>query len=953
MPDKDIAPAPLWTQNVPEQWPCADFSLKEEELSVVTRFERVANQYPNRTAAKYKNAELTYQELNRLANRIAHAIADKHLDLSRPAILLTRNTLASIAGMLGILKSGKAYVVLNPDLPAERLSLLHENCNCDLVLTTDDSVAACNSIRCAGTTMLNVDHLDCALPDSNPQVTTSADSTAAIFYTSGSQGHPKGVIYTHRSVLHVARVAIMSGRLSHHDRIGMLCSCSAGRALQDVFSTLLSGATLLPFDFVLEGFASCSAWLIREKISVIYFVPSMFRGFIASLDTKGKFPELRLLALGGESIRHSDIKLYRDHFSDACVLRLGLGITEACSTVTQVFINRFTHLSGDIPAGFPTDGNQVSIVNSDGIPLATGEVGEIVIKGSYVSPGYWRNPELTQRAFRDALDEPGVSEYRTGDLGYLSPEGCLFHRGRIDDQVKVRGNRVALEEVKSSIVALEGVTDALIVHSSEASDNACLIAYVVTSERQLTPTTLRDHLGKTLPSYMLPKQFVLLPHLPLMPGGKVDRTSLLAATPKTVEASAPFVAPRDFLEQRVFQEWSNTLQSDEHGVYDNFFDVGGDSLLSLQLIARIEKEFQVELPSKDFFVSPTIANLASLVRASNVPSLHSSRDHTKKTVANDAMLSAPPEKLRQLFTHSEVDGSATKAAIINTWTRRHRLLSFAGNLLPYTMVFRILDFASRTHWLRFPVFGQKIQLIRDFVSAIDTDVDPEFVIKNSLVYASLRQCHIGRWSFFPRDKQHAQVLADQINTEGQERLDHAVRKKRGVILVNAHSVASRSTSLVVPFDYFVGSASSQLRLLKLDRNYYEGALNAHKLNVARRVLEQGGIIGIAADGVSGNSPGFQCNFHGRRREFRSGFAELALLTNAEVVPVLHSVTNEGSVEITFGESFDTGNESMTHAERVEVLMTQYIKQMEQMWAHSPWLVTWHKMQIHLTSPHMR
>ena len=939
----------LWSRRVPQQETDADFVWGEKAVSIIDRFEKIVARYPDRIAIQTEDQSVSYETLNRFANGIAHAIAGKSLDFNRPVVILTRDPIAGIAAMLGALKAGKTYVVFDSELPRKRLEVLYGECNSDCVLVTEEEIAIGRSFIGDEATILKLDNSNITPSNSNPKMHVSEGSPAAIFFTSGSSGRPKGVIFPRRSLFKNVENTIISNRLSCRDRIWLSSFHLGGRAAQTIFSGLLSGATLLTFDLALKGFASFSAWLKHERVSVVYFVPSMLSRFTDSLDRTDDFPDIRLLALGGESISLSDIQLYRNHFSNDCVLRLGFGVTEACALVTEVFVSRDTPLDDEVPVGFAVDGYEVRIVDREGSILPEGEVGEIVIQSQFVSPGYWGRPDLTKQKFQELPGETGSILYRTGDQGYLSAEGCLFHRGRLDFEVKVRGQRVNLAEVRDSLMEVEGVTEAAVVDYLTSSGDVRLFAFVVTSDPKLTETAIREHLRQELPSFMIPSRCVQLSELPLMPSGKLDREALVARITKTSGVDDQVVTPRDAMEQHIAQLWSEVLDSVEYGVHDSFFDVGGDSLLSMQLIARVEKEFKIEFSGKEFFLIPTIENMASLVRASNHADLQVSDGDGVRIATSNKSIRSEPEGLRKLIDSLEADGGTPEKTLMITWNRRRRILNVVGNSLPYWMVFRSLEYVAKKPWIRRALFRWKIKLIREFMSVINSDIDPDSMIEKSLVYGTLRMSNVGNWNFFPKNPQQAEHVAAQITTEGEERLEYAVKQKRGVILVSAHSIASRSASMVVPINYFVGSVIAQLRQAKLEPEM-EGSFLAYKLDVARKVLRQGGLVGMAADGLHGDSGGFQSNFHGRRRNFRTGFADLALLTGALVVPVIHSITEEGLLKITFGESFDAGDDSMAHAERVELLMKQYIQMMDQMWVHNPWMLNFWQMRKHLSLP---
>ena len=940
----------LWSRYAPNTRPHADFREDELNKSVTARFEKMVDQYPKRLAIQHDHQALTYDTLNRMANRIAHAIERTPHRPDQTVALFAQDPVSTIAGMFGAMKTGKPFVVFDPDTQTDRLLERFHDCDCDLVLTTESFASNCDERLGDGPTLLHLNHRDSTLPESNPQLEIPSHSTATVHYTSGSTGKAKGVINTHRTMLHCARQAVESRRISSHDRIGLLSTCSGGRAAADICSALLSGASLHPFDVSARGLPALAAWLVSEKITTVYFVPSLFQIFTESLNGSELFPSLRLIALGGESILPSHIQMYRDHFSNECVLRLGLGITETCSTVTQVFINRFTDLGDSIPAGFPLEGTQVLILDDQGKPLPIEREGEIAVKSNYLSTGYWRNPELTKQSFSSCPEEREVRLYRTGDRGYLRRDGCLYHSGRIDFQLKIRGNRVNLEEVSLALTALDGISDAVAVNSPRADGTARLIAYLIASETRPTNSWVRKKLECKLPSYAIPSRYIWVMEWPRTPGGKIDREALPTPVLTRPELKVGHVSPRDELEQWISETWAELLEVDEVGIHDQFFDAGGDSLLAVQMIMHIEQDFKIPISGKEFFPTPTIAHLASLIQTGRASQQDVQRGEaeTKQGLSEGA----PPNqetKVHQLFDFADREGETSPKEMLQGRSWLARLPHIAGNLLPYSWTFKLLDFLTSRRWLHSTLFRPRVRTIREFLKQIDTAADEKVVIKNSLLFGSLFHHRIGCWGFLDNNYV-AENFSEQLKVEGEHRLHDAVSANNGVVLVAAHNVASGWTKLVVPNRYFLGAVQKQLWASGLDTNGLEAPLLSHKLDVARRTLQNGGIVGVAADGSQGSSRGIVRQFHGRLREFHTGFAELALLTGAQVIPVTHSIDNNGQVTVRFGEPFPSGHKSMSRDKRLEILIDRYIELTHRMWSETPWMPPWYSMERHLNLP---
>ena len=415
---------------------------------------------------------------------------------------------------------------------------------------------------------------------------------ALLLYTSGSTGAPKGIVQSHRNVLHDTMHYTNRGRFTHEDRLLLISSVSFAASLRTIYTALLNGASLHPFDVNTEGFPRLAQWMREQAITIYRSVPTVFRYFASTLTGTDQFPALRLLYLGGEPVSGTDVELYRRHFGRGCVLVNRLGSTETL-TYRSCFIDHDTPIpDGPVPVGYPVPGKEVLIVDADGCPVPPGEAGEIVVRSRYLSPGFWRQPERTRAVFALDPDDLDVRRYRTGDLGRLEADGCLFHLGRIDFEVKIRGHRVEMPGVETALRAVDGVRDAVVVAQRRGQHDS-LVAYIVpTTPRAPDVSTLRRVLAGQLPDYMVPATYVVLDALPLLPSGKVDRRALPEPTTERPELAVSLVAPRNEVEAALAAIWAEVLGLDAIGVHDEFLDLGGDSLSASRIIARVTDQFE-------------------------------------------------------------------------------------------------------------------------------------------------------------------------------------------------------------------------------------------------------------------------------------------------------------------------------------------------------------------------
>lgn len=590
-----------------------EFQRGEVEQSIPARFEQQARLYPKRVAVKSRRHTLTYSELDQQANRIARGIlALQSRDNNEPIAVLLEHDAPVIAAILAVLKAGKIYLPLDPSYPLARLTALLADARPGLIVTNSSYFAFAQGLTRQELPVLNVDELDPDIISGNLPSSLSPDALAYVLFTSGSTGQPKGVCHTHRNILHRVMGDTNVFRLCRDDRISLLSSSAFNASVGDIFGALLNGAALCPFNLEEQGLARLAEWLIQEKITVYHSVPTLFRRLCGTLTRSEQFPTLRLVYLGGEPVYRKDVDLYKKHFSGDSVFINLLGITET-HNITAYVIDKNGDLEGSlIPAGYAFEDQDVFLLHENGAVVADG-LGEIAVRSSFLSPGYWNQPDLTEAKFvRDAGGDKRI--YRTGDVGQMLPDGCLIHLGRKDSQVKVRGHRIEPAEVELALLDHEAINGAVVMTDRDRADDTSLVAYIVPAQDSvLTSGALRSFLGDKLPAYMVPSKFVALPALPLTPNGKVDRQALANPGHGQSLSETGFVAPRTKTEKVLASIWAEVLNLESVGIHDNFFDLGGHSLDATQITSRIGTALQLELSLKTFFDAPTIAELASAV----------------------------------------------------------------------------------------------------------------------------------------------------------------------------------------------------------------------------------------------------------------------------------------------------------------------------------------------------
>jgi amino acid adenylation domain-containing protein len=623
-----------------------EFPKAAIEQTLTSRFEQQVRRDPARLAVRTRKEALTYAELDAAANRVAHAILAERGVGEEPIALLFEQGAPAIAAILGLWKAGKICVPLDPTWPPARSAAILAEAEAPRILTSPANLALAWEVAPDGCRPFEMDPTDVRPSAESPTVRLTPDNLAILFYTSGTTGPPKGVIQTHRTMLQWARSYANAIRITTDDRHTLLRSHSFAGAAFDIFGSLLNGAAVYSLDVRAEGLDKIADWLIGHEITLYRSPATLFRHFAGTLTGDEKFPHMRCLFMGGEPVDRRDVELCRKHFAPTCVLVNGLGITEA-GAVVRLVIDHQTPLAGDlIPVGYPHEDVEVLLLDEAGRALGVDQVGEIAVRSPYLSPGYWRRPELTAAAFVADPAGGGALIYRTGDMGRMTPDGCLTHLGRKDFQVRIRGQRVEVTEIEMALLDLDDIREAVVVAREDRPGDARLVAYLVPScEPPPTMSALRRALTQRLPSAMVPSQFVFLAALPLTATTKLDRKALPPPGNARPELETPFVAPRTPIEEFVARIWADVLTLDQVGIHDPFLELGGHSLLATRLLSRVRDAFQVDVPLPCLFAAPTVAGLAAAI-------LHR---RTEQTGTEDLarliaeLESLPEEEARQLI----------------------------------------------------------------------------------------------------------------------------------------------------------------------------------------------------------------------------------------------------------------------------------------------------------------
>lgn len=552
-------------------------------MNLSERFQAVVRDGPSRLAVRSRTASWTYEELDAVAGRIAHALLDRSPDPSRPVLLFLETDAPLLAAMLGTLRAGLFYVPVDPAFAPERAALLAGLAGPSLVLTRRGLRGAAEALAEG---VLEIDDLLTQGPEALP-VPVPPEAPAYVLFTSGSTGTPKGIVQTHRNVLANVGKLATGLRLTPEDRLTLLTSASYGASVSDIYGSLLNGAAVLPFEPRAMAPDGWRDWVAAEGITVWHSVPGLFRSLARAVDDPGQVPSLRLFKLGGEPVLAADLELFERRFREGTIFHVGLGMTEM-NVICQWFATHGTACPGPVtPVGRPAAGTTALLLGPQGDPVE--DEGELALVSATLPPAYWRRPDLTARALRPIPGHPEERLFLTGDLVRRLPDGNLLHLGRRDREIKIRGLKVDTQAVENALRRLPGVRDAAVGLSSQRERG--LVAWVV-PDKDTRLGTLRTELSAVLPSEAVPSWIVSLPELPTLGPGKIDRERLPDPPAGQRDIDTPFVPPETPEEERIARVFGEVLKIEAVGALDDFFALGGTSLLTLDALLGLERSLE-------------------------------------------------------------------------------------------------------------------------------------------------------------------------------------------------------------------------------------------------------------------------------------------------------------------------------------------------------------------------
>jgi aspartate racemase len=581
-------------------------------------FEAQVEKTPDAIALSFHGQSLTYRELNQRANQLAHFFIDQGIQPGELVAISMHRCFEMVVGFWGVLKAGAAYVPIDPAYPQERQTYMLQDSQARIILT-QKCLAECWCDQSATVLYLDADWqwTIAAYPTHNPALTVSADHPAYVIYTSGSTGNPKGVKIPHRGVVNHSAAIVQMFELSQRDRVMQFSSMSFDIIVEEVYPALVTGASLvLRPEEISASIHQFLEFVEAHHITVLDLPTAFWHELVNRLAAFNLTmpPSVRLVVVGGEKasrIAYAEwVKQVGHH--PRWLNTYGPTETTVTTTIYDPIAANYDPEQGEIPIGKPIANAEVYVLDADLKPVPLGESGELHIGGAGLALEYHNLPGRTSEKFipNPFSQDPNSRLYKTGDtVRYLS-DGNLEFVGRIDFQVKIRGFRIELGEIEICLEQHPSIRQAMVLAREDVPGNQSLVAYVIPQAAQsFDRSEVRLYLTQKLPTYMIPAAFVELDNFPITPNGKADRRAL--PKPETVAlASKAVVAPSNATEAKLLQIWESVLGVSQLSITDNFFDLGGHSLLVARLLDRVAVEFEINLPLSVLLQAPTIEQLA-------------------------------------------------------------------------------------------------------------------------------------------------------------------------------------------------------------------------------------------------------------------------------------------------------------------------------------------------------
>jgi acyl-CoA synthetase (AMP-forming)/AMP-acid ligase II/lauroyl/myristoyl acyltransferase len=952
-----------------------DFPFEEIESTIPARFRRVVDAIPQKPGVETGTNSLSFAALDAESDRVAQHILARRGIRSEPVAILLDPGLESMIALMGVFKAGKIACILAPDWEKDQLSGIWENLQPSLLVSDPAHRSLASGYLPQEDGWLDVNAP--AGPGFNLRnVSITPDTPSLITYTSGTFTIPKGVLLSHRTVLHSSWFYHECQRISDKDRITFLCAFGTSIVNAISVATMHNGTTLVIPRVDISSPKAFFQWLDDQRITV--FTVTAFGRLIQTMrtmETKPSLPHLRQLHIGGVELFRRDIVELRAFFPSKMDITYRLASTDA-NQISQLRLCPKDEVPWEkIPVGYPIPGKEILLINDEGNSVPTGEIGEISIRSKFLQLGYWKQPELTKQKLRPDPLSNGTVFFSSGDIGRILPNGMLEFLGRKDNVVRVKGYNIQLERIENELSKIPGVQEAVATTAAIGQGEHRLVAYLtLTPGASITIDNLRQKLSRSLPVYMVPSLFTFLEKIPRTATGKIDRKSLPPPSTMRPPISVPYEAPRNKCEERLCEIWAEILGIHPVGIRDNFYDLGGDSLLVLHMTMAVEADFQRQIP-QPYFRQATVAALAEMWSRMETEPLQT----PQSVLVQDTIATLPiPSPQRQKSGSSPSAslnrrGHPRRSSARGLHTIFSRLISALAMQLPFEASCQMVSFICRLPLVRGLFLQRQSEIFQRFLVAlgnpagVSRDALPlhlmgnilwsdysESGIDDSSGKSTLENMHLSKMLYW---RSLAHLIADgpqhQFETlfpvSGWEHLEQAYQAGKGVILISFHTPGGRISLTSIPRRLGCEPivTLSFLRAMKLERKYrmenpqtdsaLKGIPLVSDLTVqGLHALEQGQIVQIISD-MQSPSPLNQIpvSLGGRAFFLRTGFAEIALISGAALIPFYSTWHVDGSLGTHFFPPLVPRVPGANREQKVRDLVEQYASFIDRGWRTSP------------------
>ncbi len=583
-----------------------------KDQNVIDKFEDAVSKFSDKVAVKTKELTLSYEALNAKANILSQLIRENVIGASNNVTLLLDHNEEIIVGILAVLKSGKAYVPIDPHFPLERSRKIVNDADSTILLTTNSQLSLAYKLLNSAKnelTIINVSDLKEKTVE-NPTLSINASSPAYVMYTSGSTGVPKGVAQSHETVVKSIDNYIKELDINATDNILLTTPYSHTVSVIDIFSALFSGGCLTIFNIKKSvDIADFTQQIYDHDVSIIHTVPTFYRYFIKSVHDITKLSKVRLIILGGEEVLDKDVDAYKEVFDDKCLFVNLYGSSEVILGCLNIMDKNAENDRKIVPLGFPFDNIEALILDENLEETPIHGVGELYFGAQFLNPKYYKDLEATDHLFLPKSDEKEFRFVRMGDLVKLLPDGNIQLIGRKDYQIKISGNRVHLNEIELCLDADPTVNQSVVVPLKSETKDTALIAFISTTEEKPDIEGIKEKLRANLPEYMIPAFYVKLDAIPLTPNGKVDRNGLPKISYDELKLNKD-VHAKTAIQKTVLEIWKSTLEKEDITIHDNFFHLGGNSLIATEIVNKIFLELEIEVELSAIFDYQSVFEIA-------------------------------------------------------------------------------------------------------------------------------------------------------------------------------------------------------------------------------------------------------------------------------------------------------------------------------------------------------